>query len=330
MHRAPPSTRCAAAAEGLGSLCAAVLCSGAAKSAVLGLPLPPALQEHAACAAQAAGVLGVLLLAYGPRFYSRGPWLSSCSSVAAALWRSLTQRGLLSLEGGLLLCFHAATVAALALQLGSVPTLFSCATATQLLYAPLLEELLFRVLIFYVCLHRTGGDALFAGAASSAIFAAIHSPNVLSAAPGSSGYVALQVAAAAACGATFTALFAARGSLLELLLLHCANNVAATAWQRWGSAGGGWGPCSPAAFELPAVQLRPLAAAVLMLQLCLYAAAGARAASRLGRALSTQEGTALFRAHHAVVYDAQGEEEGERGEGGEEEEGKSFYSAHFY
>jgi membrane protease YdiL (CAAX protease family) len=308
----PLSPGLGAALEVLGGLTTTLLLSACCKAACLSL-LPPSF----APAAQLAGVLLALPLVYGTRLRPRAPPLRAFLRVAAAFARTLDPRRALSGPGALPLLFHAGALMLLLRRAGggggdwrgAAARLAECATPTALLWAPLQEEAMFRGTLFYVALHRSGGDAALAGGLAAAAFAAVHLPNA--AAPGAAAaYVGLQAVAAICAGATYTALFALRGSLAEVALLHAANNAVAVAWL----AGAGTGSCALAAAP-PAGERAALGMALLGAQVAAYAAAALAAVARLRALLARDElaagGRGAFKRLHGVVYGGEGEEEGE-------------------
>jgi len=294
------SVRVGAAVEVCGAFMACLLLSGACKAASLSL-FPPA----AAPAAQFAGVLLTLPLVYGARLRPRQPLLRAFTSVCAALARALSPQRALSGPGAVALLFHAGALAHLLRAAGgrrgdwggAAARLSLCATPTALVWAPLQEEALFRGALFYVALHRSGGDSVLAGGLSAAVFAAVHMPNGV-AAGASSAYVGLQTVAAACAGAAYTALFALRGSLAEVALLHAANNAVAVAWLA-GEPGGACALAPP-----PEGERRNLGMALLAAQVAAYAVTGFAAAARLRAVLAGDEARSgrEFKDRHGVVY----------------------------
>ena len=291
-----------AAAETLVALLACLFGGGLGKNALhaaaSALALPRALHASAGGAGHCAGCVLTFVALYSARLRPR-----AASPLA-----------LLSPPGALLLAFHGATLAYLCGDLlplaardprAAWAQLGACATSTALLWAPLFEELLFRGALFYLALQRSGGSVRLAAALGAGAFAAMHAPNILGAGA-DWGYVGLQVVAAGVCGGAWTCLFAARGSLAEVALLHAANNAAAVVWLARGSGSGSssGGVCSLAP---PPPQQRGAALACLALQTAVYAAGGAAAWRELQ--LSTgQDGGRAFRALHPVVYPPEAEE----------------------
>jgi hypothetical protein len=88
------------------------------------------------------------------------------------------------------------------------------------------------VLVFYVVLHRSGGDMRFTVTVAAVLFAALHLGSVwhLGAA---NPVVALQLIVAAVAGAAYTLSFALTGSLWAALVPHAANNAVALAFIVW-------------------------------------------------------------------------------------------------
>lgn len=218
---------------------------------------------------------------YGPRLFpaSRFPLLPALDAlvVRPTGWRVAS----LSLPGFFLLAFHAASILGLGWWSGwgvASPTLWACANPSALLWAPLYEELLFRAALFSLALHKGGGDVPLALALSTGAFAAMHAPNALTNPGGDWVYVGLQVVGAGVCGGAWGAMYARTGSLLEVTLLHAANNAAAVAWL--GAAGGG-----SCALASPPPSSRTPALLSLGLQTLLYTAAGVMAWRGLERDL---------------------------------------------
>lgn len=305
----PLSPLVGASAEVLGALLTCLLLSGVAKAIALQLMTP-----DVAPAAQFAGVFLALPLVYGGRLRPRASPLVAFSRVFAALARTLSPARALSGPGALPLLFHAGALALLLRRAGggagdwagAAARLSACATPAALLWAPLSEEVMFRGALFYVALHRSGGDAALAGALAAAVFAAVHLPNA-GAAGASVAYVGLQAVAAVGAGATYTALFALRGSLAEVVLLHAANNAAAVAWLS-GEPGGGCAMAAP-----PAGERLAFGAGLLGAQVVVYAVAARAAVARLRDVLASDAaagGRGEFQRRHEVVY---GEEGGGKG-----------------
>jgi membrane protease YdiL (CAAX protease family) len=326
-----------AAAETLGALLACLLGGGLLKNALHAgaqAALPPALHASAAGLGHCAGCALTFVALYSARLRpaaaaaaaAQPPLLLAAQrSTLAALARTAV-RGcggpagaprLLSTPGALLLAFHGASLVGLGAELaplarrdpaGAWAQLTACATSTALLWAPLFEELLFRGALFYLALHRSGGDVRLAAALCAGAFAAMHAPNVLGAGA-DWGYVGLQVVAAAVCGGAWTCVFAARGSLAEVALLHAANNAAAVVWlARGGGSGGGSSATAACSLAPPPPEQRGVALASLALQTAVYAAGGALAWHDLQRA-TAEDGGRAFKALHPVVYPQEGEEE---------------------
>ena len=310
-----------AAAETLVALLACLVGGGLGKNALhaaaSALALPRALHASAGGAGHCAGCVLTFVALYSARLRPRAasPLAAARDTLAAlagAAARGLPGSGsasgaLLSPPGALLLAFHGATLAYLCGDLlplaardprAAWAQLGACATSTALLWAPLFEELLFRGALFYLALQRSGGSVQLAAALCAGAFAAMHAPNILGAGA-DWGYVGLQVVAAGVCGGAWTCLFAARGSLAEVALLHAANNAAAVVWLARGSgSGSGSAACSLAP---PPPQHRGAALACLALQTAVYAAGGAAAWRELQRC-TAQDGGRAFRALHPVVY----------------------------
>lgn len=274
-----------------------------------------ALAHHVTGAASVASAGLVLTLLYAARLRPRLPYASAVVDVGSSLARTLRPRplpaatlgllGLHALQGAVLLLLTARAEGGEGLR-GSLARLSACGDATQLAWTPLFEELTFRVITFSLVLQRAGGDVGAAVLIVASLFAAIHLPNALGS--GSAGgaalaYVGLQVGTAASVGLYLTAAYAASGSLLEVLLLHVANNVVAVAWQGWEAGGGG---CE----ALP--RASPSLAVASALTAAVYAAAGAATwralAARTAAGGEGEEGGApTFRSTHPIVYGGEAE-----------------------
>jgi len=206
-----------------------------------------------------------------------------------------SQEATLSLPGIILLAYHAVSVLALSWWMGAglldTSTLWTCASPSAILWAPIFEELLFRAALFSLALHRSGGNLPLALALSSGVFAALHLPNVLGAGA-NWAYVGMQVLGAAVCGVTWGVLYARSGRLLEVAALHASNNAAALAWLAAG------GSCSLA--PPPPSHIFP-ALISLGFQTALYAACGVVAWRSLQREME-QDGGVTFKARHTLVY----------------------------
>ncbi|TMW57827.1 hypothetical protein Poli38472_014430 [Pythium oligandrum] len=98
----------------------------------------------------------------------------------------------------------------------------------RLLLAPIEEELFFRGLVFHLALNRLRGNALLAGAVASTSFALVHLVNARKLGPHESfDDLMVQTAWAWVVGLFLSLRFALKGSLLECVVLHVINNVAA-------------------------------------------------------------------------------------------------------
>lgn len=208
-----------------------------------------------------ATILLTFCLAYGARFSLRNHSSGSGSlRCLAAVARSFLPR-LASPEFLLLAVFHIAQLAAIVTFYGSegstgagLPTANAaetlqsiakaalglkgqaspvpasrCITAEASLWDPLFEELLFRFIIFYVTLQRSGGALLFSSLCSASIFSLMHFGNAWGGMM-SNLLLLLQVLLAAVCGAVYSLLFASSGSMGNVLLLHSMNNISAQVW----------------------------------------------------------------------------------------------------
>ncbi len=187
-------------------------------------------REHMFGAARVFVTILVVAFVYGPRFRPGHTAGQAASSVLAS-FPPVLLRVRLSPASLLLLGFHLSQVWWVLSTEGwslSDPRFLRCADWTSVFWAPVFEEVLFRVAVLYVILHRSHGNAIFAILGSATIFAAIHVPNVLSGTV--SQYALTQMVVAILVGSVYSLLFAGGGSLLEVTLLHIANNLAAVAW----------------------------------------------------------------------------------------------------
>lgn len=260
-------------------------------------------------AAQVIAVALVLVVLYGQRWRPAvsvtSAWAGNAIDFAKSLIPSITSETLL------LLAFHLAQVVVVYFMSGSSPDasqLLSCGSTTSLLWAPLIEELIFRVVLFYVVLQRSGGRVGLACLASACTFGAIHVANVY--ATGGSLYGWLQVAAGVSCGAAWTLAYATTGSLSLVAALHSANNLAAVAWMSLKVGTGQADSCEDQAFSLELL-------VSLMLQVGLYMAASWALWGRLHRlttaapelpgnaaeVASASPSPGSFRSLHPLVYE---------------------------
>jgi membrane protease YdiL (CAAX protease family) len=283
-------------------LCGGGLVKNACHAAAVALRAPAASLPSAAGAGHCAGCALTFVALYSARLRPGSPsLLQSCASVLRGLAHAFVGAPPLSPAGGLLLAFHAASLAWLGSGGGGLGggALWACASSSRLLWAPLFEELLFRCALFYLALQRSGGSVPLAAALCAGAFAAMHAPNVLGAGA-DWGYVALQVLAAAACGGAWTCVFAARGSLAEVALLHAANNAAAVVWLATTRS------ALPCSLVPPPPDQRMPALASLCLQTAVYGAGGLMAWRALQRSTG-EDGGRAFRAAHPILYCPEGE-----------------------
>jgi hypothetical protein len=283
------ASRLLAGLEALASVVLCVFAGGLAKALALALSLP----AGAAPVLQAASPLAVLALVYGARFRLSAlprlllPRLAAPSRAAAAI-----------------LLLHAAQAACALLWplppadadadagASAAAAALPCASAASVAWAPLFEELTFRVVAFYVALLRARGDLPFAVLASTALFGAMHVANVVSSG-GASTVAWLQVPAATAFGATWALVFAASGSAAEVVALHAANNAAAVAFLSRAVRSGTAADCGAAMLLAP-----PELLASLSLQAAVYAWAAHAAWVELASLAAAGE----VRRQHALVY----------------------------
>jgi membrane protease YdiL (CAAX protease family) len=219
----------------------------------------------------------------------------------------------------LLLAFHAAQLAALTSPLvlgpGAPPLSARAATACvgtgAVVWGVLWEELVYRGLVFYVALQRSGGRVRFAALLTAAVFGAVHVGHALGGARGGGGggagvdpaLLAVQVVGASLFGVTYAALFAATGSLGATALVHAANNVVALVWAAVD-------PARPPDGVLPCA---PLYSHTLGVSVGVQAAVYALAAGWAWRDLAAElrgGGAAgpsnAFRRRHPLVYGGEG------------------------
>ena len=106
--------------------------------------------------------------------------------------------------------------------------LFTCGTSMSLIWAPIIEEFIFRVILFYVVLHRSGGNVGLACIINACTFGAIHLSNIYYNLYNI--YSWLQMFGGILCGTAWTLLYALTGSSSLVSLLHISNNLAAITW----------------------------------------------------------------------------------------------------
>jgi membrane protease YdiL (CAAX protease family) len=316
--------RLASAVEGFLAMMCCLFAASGAKSMVIDVVDASVLPDAAGLLQFLSAVL-VLACIYGPRLRPRASSPPAAwGSVLAALARSFLP--VFVWEAGMLFALHGIQVAAAAAWSSSssssssssflsLEELFACGGRPSLLWAPLFEEAVFRAVLFYVVLQRSGGSVGLACLASACTFAAIHVANVWS--TGGGPYSWLQVVAGAATGAAWSGIFACTGSLALVTALHAANNMAAVAWMSRGLADGVEGGCASTDASLP------LIAGVGLL---VGAATAATLASwrRLhfltNDPVEVERGT--FKKLHPVVYGAGGADGGEAEEEKEKEKEK--------
>jgi membrane protease YdiL (CAAX protease family) len=324
-----PSPTLMAALEGFLAMFLCFFAGSLAKGMVLER-VEPGLVPDVGGLAQALGVLLALVVVYGPRFRPAAPTLPAAwAGVAHGLARTLVPS--LCWEALALLVLHAAQVvladwwwrrpedlssspsppssSSLSLLL---PSSNPCSTTTAVVWAPLFEEAVFRVVLFYVVLQRSGGNAGLAGLTSACTFGGIHLANV-AAAGAADPYAWLQVAAGAACGAAWVLVFACTGSLTTVAALHAANNAAAVAWSGAAVRAGAAAACPGQGQGQEGSDVGWDLVASLTLQLGVYAIVALAAWRRLHGLVSAEgEGRGdRFRVLHPVVYG--GGREGEVG-----------------
>ena len=265
---------------------------------------------HHRHAAEAIGVvrlalsLGVFSALYAGRFrrgLEAGAGAVQTARCVAAAWLPRVTGPV-----ALLLGFHAVQLAVLTSPLvlgaaGAAPRTLAAATACvssgALLWGVAWEELVYRAMVFYVALQRSGGRVRFAVLLTAAVFGAVHAGNALGGAGTGAdpSLRAVQVLGAAAFGVTYSTLFAATGSLGATGLVHAANNLVALVWAAVdpGRPANGLLPCAPHYSRTLGVSVG--------VQAAVYAAAAAWAWRGLGRELLAGGGGA-FRARHPLVY----------------------------
>jgi membrane protease YdiL (CAAX protease family) len=221
-----------------------------------------------------------------------------------ATWRLSLTRPVL-----LLLAFHAAQLAVLVspLVLGAsrafppYDAASACFTSGALWWGVAWEELVYRVMLFYIVLQRSGGQVRVASFVSAAVFGAVHLSNAAQAAT-PRAIVALQALTAIMFGGAYSAIFASTGSVGATVAVHAANNLVALVWVAVDP--------TPAADGAPAAactsRYSATLAASLAVQGAAYLAAAALANVDLGDALTADaSGSSAFRAMHPLPYGAQ-------------------------
>ena len=234
----PPSI--AAGGEAIGCLIALLVSAGLFKTTLISLlrslsssSFFPAAAQYEDLVGSAAQILGVwcgFVFLYSARLRPSDSWFIAMTRVTQAACVACIPT-FPSLFASLLLTFNVIFIAAVYWYGGNTlhARFMQCALPTPIFWAPLLEEFLFRASIFWVALHRSRGDVQTAALVAAGAFAAVHIPLVI-AARAHVAYVVLQVIAAGSLGGAWTMLFARRGRLAEVILLHFANNIAGLAW----------------------------------------------------------------------------------------------------
>lgn len=318
-----------AAVEGFLAFMACMYAFAAMKSSIHTLNLAPRAFIHASGLAQCLSAVAVLVGVYGKRLRPNLSFAAAAGSVSSSLTHCF-RLSLSPLSCFLLVAIATQCAATVWVTPGYVGMLahthgvLPCGDATQLVWAPIFEELAFRVVVFSLVLQRTGGDVRTTVLITVGLFAGVHIPNAFSAwasaqaAPRS--YVALQVLAAVAVGSYLCCAYALSGSVVEVSLLHAANNLAALVWigrDAVLSAGKGDGHSDHAG------QCRPQVTGELLVGLCaqvaLYAVATSVAwgqvqqhtvglqqvQARVGEGQTTgarANAVPAFKAAHPIVY----------------------------
>jgi membrane protease YdiL (CAAX protease family) len=236
----PPSI--AAGGEAIGCLIALLVSAGLFKTTLISLlrslsgsssffPNTSQYEDLVGSAAQILGVFCGFVLLYSARLRPSDSWFIAMTRVSRAACVAVCMPTFPSLFASLLLAFNTVFIAAVYWYGGNTlhARFLQCALPTPIFWAPLLEEFLFRGSIFWVALHRSRGDVQSAALVAAGAFAAVHAPLVI-AARAHIAYVALQVVAAGCLGGAWTMVFARRGRLGEVILLHFANNIAGLVW----------------------------------------------------------------------------------------------------
>ena len=208
----------------------------------------------------------------------------------------------------LVIALHVVQLAVVAHSTPSLSSAVRCLTFRDALVGVIHEEFQYRVVLFTILLHRSGGDILFSVAGVAMTFAALHLGNLWSGLSSdgslptpSDPYVLvlplLRVLVAAVAGATYALEYANSGSLGNCILMHALNNIVALLWIALVSPDG---TCT-AAMHPPAGNAHFLFASLLV-QLLAYGLAGVWSIASLRRVLEHAASVSAFRRRHSIVY----------------------------
>lgn len=240
---------------------ALLVAAGGGKSIVKSiLPEDASKWENLEGIAQIVAIVAAFLLLYGNRFRSSN---GDVASLLRTLKPSFSQDAFLLLITHVLLgiLVLASTngfpeTHSEPFQAMNYPEAVACATPSSVIWGPIMEEVIFRLAIFYVVLHRSGGDVVFAVLLSAGLFGAIHLGNVVTAYRQSKAdeelisfevsghgnylesllenqnissllYTMFQVLGGLGVGIVYTLIFTVTGSITTVILLHMANNFTA-------------------------------------------------------------------------------------------------------
>jgi membrane protease YdiL (CAAX protease family) len=184
------------------------------------------------------------------------------------------------------------------LTLSSISQIISCGSTTSILWAPLFEEIAFRLVAFYIALQRSGGDVTFAAINSACLFGAIHIANVY-ATGATSLYAWMQVAQAAIVGFTWTLMFAKNGCLFDTIVLHSINNFIAIVYLSQQVSSGVSKNCTEA---ISSTSISYTLVASLLCQVFAYSLEAVFSWSFLEKLAIEKNGIVLLRKLHPIMY----------------------------
>lgn len=178
----------------------------------------------------------------------------------------------------------------------------ACFAATPLLWGVLWEELVYRGIVFYIVLQRSGGRVRFTALVTAVVFGAVHIGAIVKQ-RADTPLVLVQCAGAVLFGVTYSLLFAASGSLGNTVLAHAANNAVALVWMAVD-------PSAPAGSPACAPRFSTALAGSVGAQAVVYLAAAGLAYRALAGRLATPAGAGgasnAFREAHPVVFGGAG------------------------
>lgn len=202
----------------------------------------------------------------------------------------------------LIMFFHIAQVAFMTsswMLPGGAPTASeatACMSSVPLVWGVWYEELVYRGIVFYIVLQRSGGRVQFATLVTALIFGGVHIGSI--AKRGADGsLVILQSVCAMLFGVTYSLLFAATGSLGSTALAHTANNAVALVWLAVDPSSQGSAPCTPRFSTALAGSVAAQAVVYLVAAGLAYRGMAVKLATPVDGGASN-----AFRSAHPVVY----------------------------